>query len=151
MAAALWERLAAVVNWRESAARELDATLEPASGPEGVGSWEPKPPQNPPKTYRPGREDENPHWGWRALVALVLSVFGCDLEVMDQAEDLAEEVQEAFYHFLCWHYRTRDPFNGLLPARPREGSWSYTMPGYAGLYLRGVYANGVKLTTVRRL
>jgi hypothetical protein len=151
VAAALWARLAMCPNWRESAARELDAALEQASGPEGVGSWQPKPPQNPPKTYRQGAEDESPHWAWRALVALVLSVFGCDLEMMDQAGDLGDEVRWEFYHFLCWRYRTRDPFNGLIPARPHEGSWSYSMPGYAGRYLRSVYAKGVKVTTVRRL
>jgi hypothetical protein len=151
VAAALWARVAMCPDWRESAAREPDAALEQASGPEGVGSWEPKPPQNPPKTYRQGPEDESPHWAWRALVALVLSVFGCDLEMMDQAGDLADEVRWEFYHFLCWRYRTRDPFNALIPARPHEGSWSYSMPGYAGRYLRSVYANGVKVTTVRRL
>jgi hypothetical protein len=152
VAAALWARLAMCPEWRESAARELDAALEQASGLEGVGSWEPKPPQNPPKTYRQGPEDESPHWAWRALVVLVLSVFGCDLEMMDQAGDLGDEVRWEFYHFLCWRYRTRDPFNGLIPARPHEESWPYSMPGYAGRYLRSVYANGVKVTTtVRRL
>jgi len=152
VAATLWARLVLFRDWRDGNAREIDETLEQASGPQGVESWEPQPPRGRvPKSGWPRQaDDQSPHWQWRALAALLLAVFACDIEWLDQASVLAWGLQGALYRFLVWHYQDRAGFDS--PEREPE-RWlpPYWQPGQWGHYLRGQYAHGVKAAVVRRL
>jgi len=137
-------------NWRESEALELDDILEQASGPQGVETWEPKPPQGSlPSLWEPEAEDESPHWQWRALAALMLSVFASDMVMMSQALVLAQGLRRGFYNFLVRHYRHRQGFNPLRADPRYERSEVYGPEDAGFLLLVGRYANGVKVT-VRR-
>jgi len=150
LATALWKRLALLRNWRESEALELDDILEQASGPQGVETWEPKPPQGSlPSLWEPEAEDESPHWQWRALAALMLSVFASDMVMMSQALVLAQGLRRGFYNFLVRHYRHRQGFNPLRADPRYERSEVYGPEDAGFLLLVGRYANGVKVT-VRR-
>jgi hypothetical protein len=153
LAAALWERLVLFRNWRESEARELEETLEQASGPQGVETWEPQPPAGPtPKSRRwPELEDESPHWQWRALAALLLAVFAREMVTLTQAAVLAEGLQRALFHFMVGHYRQPERFEALRPKLSDKPS-VYYMPEEAGvILLRARWANGVRLGTGYRV
>jgi len=132
VAGALWKRLRLFPDWRAKQAREMDETLEQASGPQGVETWEPQPPRGRiPKSGWPREaDDESPHWQWRALAALLLAVFACEIDWVDEAGVLSKRLHGAFYRFLVWHYgvalpgarRVRGPparreiFVGMAPA-----------------------------------
>ncbi|HME00908.1 MAG TPA: hypothetical protein VKM93_26805 [Terriglobia bacterium] len=93
----LWARLMVFLRWLDSEALELDETLEQASGPQEVDTWDPKLPAGPtPKSgWRLELEDESPHWQWRALAALLLAVFAKEMVLLTQAAVLAEGRQRA--------------------------------------------------------
>jgi len=115
VAATLWERLVLFRNWHDSEARELDETLERASGPQGVETWDPKPPHLAPPWWVPGPEDLAPHWQWRALAALLLAVFAGEIIPLTQAAAFTERLKRVLYNFLVWHYQQRRGFNRVKP------------------------------------
>ena len=143
LAGTLWKRLVLFRDWRDSEALELDEILEFASGPQGVETWEPKAPRGSlPSLWEPELEDESPHWQWRALAALMLSVFASDLVMLTRACALAEGLKRGFYNCLVRHYRQRQGFNPLRPD-PNYESLPLCRPSEAGtLILQGRYANG---------
>jgi len=111
----LWERLTLFRRAREREARELEETLERASGPPGVKTWKPKLPPLTPPGHRPSREERSPHWQWRALGALVLAAFALDIIPLAQAGAWTEKAKRTIYNFLVRHYRRRAGFNLLKP------------------------------------
>ncbi len=143
---ALWARLMVFPRCRDREARELDETLEQASGPQGVETWEPQPPRGRvPKSGWPREaDDQSPHWQWRALAALLLAVFAWDIEWLDQATVLAWELHRALNLFLVWHYQDRTGFE-VPETEPERWLPPYWQPGQWGHYLRGQYAYGVRV------
>ena len=102
-------------------------------------TWEPQPPASAvPSLWQPEPEDER----WRALAALLLSVFASDLVMLTQAFALGEGLKRGLYNFLVRHYRQRQGFNPLRPD-PNYESLPLCRPSEAGtLILQGRYANG---------
>jgi len=151
LAEALWERLVVFRKWRDREARELDEILEQASGPQGVETWEPQPPRNRvPKSGWPRElDDQSPHWQWRALAALLLAVFACDIEWLDEATVWAWGLHGALHRFLAWHYPDRTGFDSP-EFQPESWLPPFWHPGQWGIYLRGQYASGGKAAGVRR-
>ena len=124
--------------------------LEQASGPQGVETWTPQPPRGRvPKSGWPREaDDQSPHWQWRALAALILAVFACPVEWLEEATVGAWKLHGALYRFLVWHYQDRTGFDSPEPD-PEHWLPPYWQPGQWGHYLRGQYAHGVTVT-VRR-
>ncbi len=149
LAGTLWKRLRLLRDWRDSAAGDLDDILEQASGPQGVETWEPQPPRG--RILKSGwpreADDQSPHWQWRALAALLLAVFACEIDWVDEARVLTKRLHGAFYSFLAWHYQYHAGFEAPQP--DVKYSWAPAPPGAWGVYLREQYAHGVQVT-VRR-
>ncbi|MGO9274917.1 MAG: hypothetical protein ACLQOO_32590, partial [Terriglobia bacterium] len=93
-------------------------------------------------------DDESPHWQWRALAALLLAVFACEIDWVDEAGILTKGLHAALYRFLVWHYQERAGFNAPHP--DEKYAWEWLAPGTAAVYLREQYAHGVKVA-VRRV
>ncbi|HME01089.1 MAG TPA: hypothetical protein VKM93_27725 [Terriglobia bacterium] len=143
VAATLWERLVLFRNWRDSEAQELDATLERASGPQGVETWDPKQPPGPPPSpwWEPGPEDRAPHWQWRALVALLLAVFAGDIIPLTKAGAFIERLKRVLYNFLVWHYQQRRGFTPVKPDPKYEPPVLFRAAA-VGARIREKYAGG---------